>query len=238
MGAQHEIAIRTFRGDQVWYESNDPFLSNHFGDYVITIFRWGSPVGHVPIRSIHHILSKVLSLFHLIGQFQQAGKHPLIQTHIQMIHWLFLVFNFWPIGCQKLNSQSELRIKNWPNFAFRTPSSSISFSIKSCREIVSLSMFRQNPIDPKFDPKWPLPTDFDLDPFDSDFFLWFLALLKCSKMHKNPNTCTFSPNSLFLVTDLLRCEFIIFLSPILNFSVRGSLFQRTKRFNLFLFFGI
>ena len=78
------------------------------------------------------------------------------------------------------NSQSELRIKNWPNFALRTPSSSISFSIKSCREIVSLSMFRQNP---KFDPKWPLPTDFDLDPFDSDFFLWFWHRLKCSKMH-------------------------------------------------------
>ena len=176
----------TFRGDQVWYESSGPFLSNHFEDYAIAIFRWGSPVGHVPIRSIHHILSKVLSLFHLIGQFQQAGKHPLILTHTQMIHWLFLVFNFWPIGCQKLNSQSELRIKNWPNFAFRTPSSSISFSIKSCREIVSLSMFRQNPIDPKFDPKWPLPTDFDLDPFDSDFFLWFLALFKMIKNAQKP----------------------------------------------------
>ena len=39
-------------------------------------------------------------------------------------------------------------------------------------------MFRQNP---KFDPKWPLPTDFDLDPFDSDFFLGFLVLFKMIK---------------------------------------------------------
>lgn len=97
-----------------------------------------------------------------------------------------LVFHDWPIGCLYWTAnQNGLKIKNQPNFALRTPSSSISFSIKSWREIVSLSMFWQNP---KFDPKWPLPTDFDLDPFDSDF--------------------------LFRLADLLRREFIIFLNPI------------------------
>ena len=77
----------TFRGDQVLYESNGPFLSNHFEDYVIAIFHWGSPVGHVPIQSVRHILSKVLSLSHPIGQFQLAGN-PIL-TRIQMIRWLF-----------------------------------------------------------------------------------------------------------------------------------------------------
>ena len=39
MGPKHKIAIHTFRGDQVWYESSGPFLSNHFEDYAIAIFR-------------------------------------------------------------------------------------------------------------------------------------------------------------------------------------------------------
>ena len=51
-------------------------------------------------------------------------------------------------------------------------------------------------------------------------------------MHKNVDTCNFSPNSLFLVADLLRREFIIFLSPILR-QVSG--FEYKKENGLFYF---
>ena len=48
-------------------------------------------------------------------------------------------------------------------------------------------------------------------------------------MHKNVYTCIFSPNSLFLVADLLRREFIIFLSPILR-QVSGIKKTQKERF--------